>query len=65
MAQAIQMAQAISAPQHMGDLILPWPPGHSEMRTSAPVSVISTLSTSAVSQAPQEVLTDISHEGQL
>ena len=49
----------------MGDLILPWPPGHSEMRTSAPVSVISTLSTSAVSQAPQEVLTDISHEGQL
>ena len=43
----------MSAPQHIGDLIFPWPFGHSEIFTSAPASVTSVLSTSAASQWPQ------------
>ena len=31
MAEAIQIEQLMSAPQHMGDLIFPQPDGHSEI----------------------------------
>ena len=50
-------------PQHIGDLILPWPLGHTEIATDVPSSLTRTSSTRATSQAPQVVLTDIPHEG--
>jgi hypothetical protein len=51
--------QLMSAPQHSGDLILPWPLGHIEISTLVPSSLVRLSSTSAASQAPQVVLTDI------
>ena len=59
----LQTVQVMSVPQHMGDLILPWPFGHTEIATDVPSSLTRTSSTRAASQAPQAVLTDIPHEG--
>jgi hypothetical protein len=55
----------MSAPQHSGDLILPWPLGHCETPTVEPSSLVTLALTSAASQAPQVMLTDILHEGQV
>ena len=55
----------MSAPQHIGDLILPWPLGHSEISTTAPSAFVRLASTSGASQAPQVVLTDIPHFAQV
>ena len=38
-------------PQHMGDLILPWPFGHTEIATDVPSSLTRTSSTRAASCA--------------
>ena len=57
------MVQVMSVPQHMGDLILPWPLGHTEIATDVPSSLTRTSSTRVASQAPQVVLTDIPQEG--
>ena len=51
------MAQAMSAPQHIGDLIFPWSFGQRETCTVEPSSF-----TSGASQAPQVALTDIPQE---
>ena len=58
-----QTAQVMSDPQHIGDLILPWPLGQTEMRTCAPSSLTSTSSTRAASHFAQLVFTDIPHAG--
>lgn len=55
----------MSLPQHSGDLILPWPSGHSAMRTSAPPSRTRTSSRRSAPQWPQVVLTDMSQEEQV
>jgi len=40
----------MSLPQHIGDLILPCPLGHSEMPTSVPSPMVRTALTSGASQ---------------
>jgi hypothetical protein len=60
--QAIE--QAMSAPQHIGDLILPWPFGHLETWTDEPSSFWIESFTSEASHAPQVALTDIPQVGQ-
>ncbi len=59
------MAQDMSAPQHMGDLILPWPFGHCEISTVLPSSLVTTASTSGAAHVPQVMLTDIPQVGQV
>ena len=49
----------MSLPQHIGDLILPCPLGHSEISTDEPSSLVIEASTRSAPQAPQVVLTDI------
>ncbi len=56
------MAQAMSAPQHIGDLIFPWSFGQRETCTVEPSSFVSASFTSGASQAPQVALTDIPQE---
>lgn len=51
----------MSAPQHIGDLIFPWPLGQTEISTREPSSLASESSTRSAPQAPQVVLTDIPH----
>jgi hypothetical protein len=53
----------MSEPQHIGDLILPWPLGHCETPTLDPSSFVTLALTSAASQEPQVMLTDILHVG--
>ena len=53
----------MSLPQHIGDLILPCPSGHSETFTVEPSSRTMVRSSSGASQAPQVVLTDMLHWG--
>ena len=55
----------MSVPQHIGDLILPWPLGHTEIATLVPSSLTRTSSTRAASHEPQVVLTDMPHEAQV
>ena len=52
---------AMSWPQHMGDLILPWPFGHFDTCTEEPSSRWMVSLTSGASQAPHVALTDIPH----
>jgi hypothetical protein len=59
--QAIE--QDMSAPQHIGDLILPWPLGHFDTCTDEPSSRSIESFTSGASQAPQVALTDIPQVG--
>lgn|GEM_PF-433099 len=58
-----QTVQDMSEPQHIGDLILPWPLGHCETPTLEPSSFVTLAFTSAASQEPQVMLTDILHVG--
>ena len=60
--QAIE--QAMSAPQHIGDLILPCPFGHLETCTDDPSSFWIVSFTSGASHSPQVALTDIPQVGQ-
>ena len=53
----------MSEPQHIGDLILPWPFGHCETPTVEPSSFVRVALTRAASQAAQVMLTDILHLG--
>ena len=52
----------MSAPQHMGDLILPWSFGHLETRTVDPLSRWRVSSTRGASHVPQVAFTDIPQE---
>jgi hypothetical protein len=58
------MEQDMSAPQHIGDLILPWPFGHLETWTDDPSSRWIVSFTSGASHSPQVALTDIPQVGQ-
>ena len=51
----------MSAPQHSGDLTLPWPSGHFEICTTDPSSVVRLSSTSALPHVAQLMFTDIPH----
>jgi hypothetical protein len=53
----------MSAPQHIGDLILPCPFGHLETCTDDPSSRWIVSFTRAALQAPQVALTDIPQVG--
>jgi hypothetical protein len=53
------MAHDMSAPQHIGDLILPWSLGHFDTCTVEPSSLVRVASTSGASHAPQVAFTDI------
>jgi hypothetical protein len=53
------MAQDMSTPQHIGDLILPWPLGHLETCTDDPSSRWIVSFTSGASHVPHVALTDI------
>ena len=55
----------MSAPQHIGDLILPCPLGHWEISTVEPSSFVIEASTRSAPQAPQVVLTDMPHFAQV
>jgi hypothetical protein len=55
------MGQLMSSPQHMGDLILPWPLGHFEICTFVPSSNVKLSSTSGASHLAQVALTAIPH----
>lgn len=55
----------MSAPQHSGDLIFPWPLGHSEISTMVPSSLVREASTRSAEQWPQVVLTDMPHFAQV
>ena len=48
--------QVMSWPQHIGDLILPCPSGHSEMCTVLPSSLLSVLCTSSLPQVPHVIV---------
>ena len=54
--------QAMSALQHIGDLILPWSFGHRETCTLEPSSPVSVSLTSGASQVPQMALMDMPQE---
>ncbi len=51
----------MSCPQHIGDLILPWPFGHLEICTAFPSGNSSESFSSAASQWPQVALTLMPH----
>ena len=53
------IVQAMSVPQHRGDLILPWSFGHWDTCTVDPSSRVRTAFTSGASQCPHVALTDI------
>jgi|TARA_B100001105_G_scaffold1462_1_gene1032 hypothetical protein len=53
----------MSAPQHIGDLILPWSLGHLETWTVEPSSLAKVSFTSGAPQAPQVALTDMPQDG--
>jgi len=53
----------MSAPQHIGDLILPWPLGHFDTCTDDPSSRWIESFTNGASQVPQVALTDIPQVG--
>ena len=55
--------QAMSVPQHMGDLILPWSLGHCETCTVEPSSRVRTAFSRGASHCPHVALTDISQLG--
>lgn len=55
----------MSEPQHIGDLILPWPSGQAEMPTRVPSSLTIASLTRSAPHLPQVVLTDMSQEGQV
>ncbi len=52
-----QAEQAMSCPQHNGDLIMPWSLGHFETCTSVLSSSVILPSSSGASHLPQLVLT--------
>jgi hypothetical protein len=52
----------MSAPQHIGDLILPWSLGHLDTCTVDPSSSCSVSFTRGASHAPQVAFTDMPHE---
>ena len=54
----------MSAPQHIGDLILPWPFGHLETWTDDPSSRWIVSFTRGASHSPQVAFTDIPQVGQ-
>ena len=54
----------MSLPQHVGDLILPCPLGHSATRTLAPSAVVMEPSARSAPQCPQVKTVDIEHMGQ-
>ncbi len=46
----------MSWPQHMGDLILPWPSGHWEMWTVDPSGLVRELCSSSLPHLPQVIV---------
>ena len=62
---SVQRAHAMSAPQHIGDLIFPWSFGHFETWTVDPSSLARLASTRGASQVPQVAFTDMPHEVQV
>ena len=54
-----QMPQDMWAPEHRGDLILPWAFGHSEIWTVEPSYLVRLASTRASSQWSQMASTDM------
>ncbi|MDF1556275.1 MAG: hypothetical protein P1P84_24620 [Deferrisomatales bacterium] len=55
------MEQLMSTPQHMGDLIFPWPFGHLEIRTAVPSGNFTLSSTRGASHFAHVALTPIPH----
>lgn len=53
--EADQIEQVMSCPQHIGDLTLPCPPGHSEMCTDVPSDLVKVECTSSFPHCPQVI----------
>ncbi len=47
---------SISWPQHIGDLIFPWPSGHSDTCTVSPSSVVIVPCTNSLPHVPQVIV---------